>query len=298
MKLHVTLSLAALAAFAAVGTASAVEVDGVAANVGSDTILKSEVFAEMRRRNASADDYADIRNDLIDRKLILKAARDAKITLPSWVVDKSVREFIDRSFGGDRNKLIQSLSKQKMSYTEWFSRHKDDMTIAAMRWNVIDKNIVPGPADLKKEYSENSKRYRVGGKVTVSVILLKPEDMSLRDKISVEIQKKSFAELAKKYSADSRAADGGMWKDVVPGDVFKEEICEEIQKMPKGTISRWIEIDGWSFLLRKESEIPGRQLGFIDAYDEIAANVKDAQAKRAYQEWIERLREETYIKVF
>lgn len=292
----VVLSLA----LAVIGSPSARahEIDAIAANIGSDTILKSEVYAEMRRRNASAEDYVEIRNDLIDRKLILKAAKDMKITLPSWAVEKSVREFVDKSFGGDRNRLIESLSRQKMSYTEWYARHKDDMTIAAMRWNTIDKNIVPGPADLRREYDEHPEKYRVGGKVTVSVILLKPEDAALRDRISAEIQKSSFADLARKYSADSRAAEGGVWKDVVPSDVFKREICEEISQMPKGTISRWIEIDGWSFLLRKESETPGTQLSFIEAYEDIAAFVRESQAKRAYQQWLSRLREETYIKVF
>lgn len=278
--------------------AHALEVDSIAAKVGSDTILKSDVFREMRRLNAPAAEYIDVRNEMIDRRLILKSAIEAKVTMQDWVVENHIRDIIKKSFDGDRNKLIEALSRQKMSYTQWCSQLKDDMIVSAMRWNVIDKNIVASPGAMRREFAENPQRYSLGGKVTVSVILLKPEDSSKRDEISSAIKTKSFADLARQYSADSHASEGGVWKDVVAKDVFKEEICEEIAKMPKGTISRWIEIDGWSFLLRKDAETPGRQRSFLEAYDDIAANVKNELSKKAYGEWIERLRSETYIKVF
>ena len=83
-----------------------------------------------------------------------------------------------------------------------------------------------------------------------------------------------------------------------PEDLFKPEVCEEIEKMPKGTISHWIEIDGWSFLLRKDAETAGKALSFDEAYDQVEAAVKSEEARRLYNAWIERLRAETYIKVF
>ena len=43
---------------------------------------------------------------------------------------------------------------------------------------------------------------------------------------------------------------------------------------------------------------PGAAQTFDEAYDEIAENVKEAAAKKAYLAWIERLRAETYVKVF
>ena len=68
--------------------------------------------------------------------------------------------------------------------------------------------------------------------------------------------------------------------------------------MPKATISHWIEIDGWSFLLRKDAETTGKALSFDEAYDDIEAAVKEDEARRLYTAWVERLRAETYIKVY
>ena len=266
----------------------AVEVDGIAATVGTETILRSDVMNELARMGApDGRAYAEVLNTMIDRKLILKAARASKMTMQEWVVENRVREVVKKSFGGDRNKLIEQLGKQKMSYPEWYAKTKEDLIVGAMRWQVVDKNVTASPSALRKEYEAHQARYVKDHLVSVSVILLKPEEQAKRDEISRQLKEKSFEDLG-----------GKKYENVKPEELFKPEVCAEIEKMPKGTISHWIEIDGWSFLLRKDAETTGRQLAFDEAYDEIEAAVKEQEAKRLYSEWMERLRAETYIRVF
>ena len=271
-----------------ISTAHAVEVDGIAATVGTETILRSDVLNELARMGAQdGRAYADVLNEMIDRKLILKAARESKMTMQEWVVENRVREIINKSFGGDRNKLIETLGRQKMSYPEWYAKTKDDLVIGAMRWQVVDKNAIASPAAMRKEYEEHGSRYVKDHQVTVSVILLKPEEQERREEISKALKEKSFEDLG-----------GKKYENVKPEDIFKPEICAEIERMPKGTISHWIEIDGWSFLLRKDAETVGKRLSFEEAYDGIEAAVKEQESRRLYSAWLERLRAETFIKVF
>lgn len=270
-----------------ISTANAVEVDGIAATVGTETILRSDVMNEMARSGArDGRVYSDVLDEMINRKLILKAARESKMTMQEWVVENRVREIVNGSFGGDRNKLIEALGKQKMSYPEWYAKTKDDLVIGAMRWNVIDKNVTASPAAMRKEYEAHRSRYAKDHLVSVSVILLKPEEQARREEISKQLAEKTFEELG-----------GKKYENVKPEDLFKPEVCEEIEKMPKGTISHWIEIDGWSFLLRKDAETAGKALSFDEAYDQVEAAVKENEARCLYTAWIERLRAETYIKV-
>ena len=276
------------AAVALTAGVSAVEVDGIAAKVGSESILRSEVVAEMARlglRDASR--YAEVLNDMIDRKLMLKAARDSKMTMQEWVVENRVREIIQKAFGGDRNRLIETLGQQRVSYPEWYARMKEDMIVGAMRWNVINKNVTASPAEMRAEFAAHPERYVTDGRVTVSVILLTPEERARRAEVSAALKDKSFEELG-----------GKRYENVKPEDVFKPEVCAEIAAMPKGTISKWVDIDGWSFLLRKEDERPGKKLTFEEAFDEIEANVKEEKSKAAYLAWMARLRDEAYVKVF
>ena len=266
----------------------AVEVDGIAATVGAESILKSDVLNEMARLGVrDGVSYPEVLKEMIDRKLILKAARESKMTMQEWVVENRVREIVNRSFGGDRNKLIETLGKQKISYPEWYARTKDDLVIGAMRWNVVDKNAVASPAAMRAEYEAHKSRYAKDHLVSVSVILLKPEEAVRRDEISKALKEKSFEDLG-----------GKKYENVKPEELFKPEVCAEIEKMPKGTISHWIEIDGWSFLLRKDAETTGKTLSFDEAYDDIEAAVKEEETRRLYTAWVERLRAETYIKVY
>ncbi len=279
--------------------ALAEEIDGIAAKVGNEVILKSDVIMEMQRANiSSADMYGKIRDEMIDRKLILKAANEAKLTLQDWLVDNRVREIIDRAFDGDRNKLMETLSKQKISYPEWYQRMKEDMIVSAMRWNTVDKYVSASPSAMREEYLAHPEKYSIPDVVTVSVILLRPEDVGLREKISTALKDEDFAELARRFSADSHAAQGGVWKDVRPSEVFKSEVCEEIAKMPKGTLSHWVEIGGWSFLLRKDEETRGRARTFEEAYEDVEATVKNELANRMQAEWLKRLRAETFVRVY
>ena len=295
MRTHVlTLAAWAVAAFAA-SPLLAVEIDGVAATVGGETILKSEVRGEMRRSGLPPDRFNDTLNALVERKLVIRAAAQAKMTIQDWVVDNRVREIVESAFGGDRNRLSAALAKEKIPYAEWRDRVKDDLVAAAMRWNIVEKNVSASPGEMREEYEKHPEKYSKGGKTTVAVILLKPEDAAKRAEIDEALKTTDFGEIAKKYSADSKAKDGGVWKDIDPKEVFQEKIADEIAKMPVNTLSNWLDVDGWSFLLKKTAESETRPMPFAEAYDKIEAEVKKANAKKLYDAWIERLKSETYI---
>jgi len=290
------LYVLAAAAFAAIA-APAVEVDGIAAKVDSAAILRSDVVGELRRAGLPADRYDAMLREMVERRLILKAAAASKMTMQDWVVENRIREIITRSFDGDRNRLMEALAKQKTSYPEWRQRMQDDMVVAAMRWQTIDRNVSASPAAMREEYERNPGRYRSAGRASVSVILLKPEDVGKRGEVAEALGKEPFADVARRYSADSHAAEGGAWNDVVPEEVFRPEVCKALSSLGKGGVSDWIDLDGWSFLLRKDAETPPRAKTFAEAYEEIEANVREQVAARMYSQWIDRLKAEAYISV-
>ena len=294
MKKTSSVAVALFVAF----SAFAVEVDGIAARVGSSVILKSDVIGEMRRAGVGPDRYAVVRGEMIERELMLKAAATAKLQMQDWVVENRVREIVTTVFGGDMNKFKATLAKDRVTFPEWRQRLKDDMVVAAIRWQMVDKTVSASPADMRKEYEAHPERYASDSRVTVSAILLGPGDVEKKPEIEEALKTEPFGEVAKKYSSDARAKDGGQWKDVKPEDVFRPEICDEIAKMKKGETSRWIELDGWSFLIRKDDETTGAKMSFEEAYDAVAQNVRKELADKRYRDWINRLKSETYIKVY
>ena len=290
-------SSAAAALFVAL-SAFAVEVDGTAARVGSAVILRSDIVGEMRRAGVGAEKYDEVRTGMIERQLMLQAATAAKLQMQDWVIENRIREIVSHAFDGDLNKLKAVLAKDRVSYSEWRQRLKEDMLVAAMRWQVVEKNVAATPAAMRDEYAAHPERYRADPRATVSVIFLKPEDLSKTEEIEGVIASDGFAEAARRYSADARAKDGGQWKDVKPEEVFRPEICKAIEALKVGETSKWVELDGWKFLIRKDAESFGGIRSFAEAYDDVAANVKAAESERLYKAWIGRLRDEAYIKVY
>lgn len=292
MKIEVALALGLLAS-----AAVAVGVDGIAAKVDTAVILRSDVINELRRMGADASRFEEVRNDMIERKLIVKAAEASKMTIQEWVIDNRIRELIAQMFNGDRNRLMEALARQKISYPEWRQRIREDMIVSAMRWQVVDKNVTASPAEVRAEYAGHPERYALGRLVTVSVILLKPEDAEKREKVDAALKDEPFADVARRYSAGVNAAKGGVWKDVNPEESFRPEVCAEIERTAVGKVGKWIELDGWNFLIRKDAESAARKRSFTEAYDDIVANVKEAKAKKIYEAWLDRLRSAAYISI-
>ena len=311
-----TLALSALFAAAA----GAAMLDGVAAKVNDIVITVGDVMTEINRNpntrkyfaSSKPEDaaklYSEALDTLIDNKLILRSAADKKMEMQEWVVDNRIREIVKDGFDGDMNKLTAALAQSRVALSDWRNTIRDSMIIQAMRYQIIEKNLQATPAAMHKEYEAHRDRYVKEPKTTVSVILLRPPRADDKDTPSVttrgeellaRLEKgENFADLARVYSADSHAKEGGQWKDVKPDEAFRPEIAEAIAKLKVGEFSNLVNLDGWGFIVRKDAETVGKQLTFAEAYDEIARRVKADAAKAEYEAWMKRLRAESFVKKY
>ena len=312
--------LSLFAAIAVSAVAGAAMLDGIAARIDSRVITVGDVMSELRRHPeirervvSSANEsemqalYRAALDTLIERRLILKAAEAKKMEIPEWVIDNQIREIVHDMFGDDMNRLEEELSRSKIPMTEYRNTIKEDITVRGMRQQMIEQYVTASPSAMRKEYRDHPERYRQESKVSVRVILLKPPtpgdgqaSINTRSaQIDEELAKgESFSDLAIKYSADSHAKDGGLWKDVNPEESFRPEIASAIAKLEVGKVSKMIDLDGWGFIVKKESETGAKTMSFEEAYEKISWTVRNAAAKKAYDEWIARLKDDAFIKIY
>ena len=71
-----------------------------------------------------------------------------------------------------------------------------------------------------------------------------------------------------------------------------------IAKLEVGKVSKMIDIDGWGFIVKKEAETGSKTMSFEQAYDKISWTVRNDTAKKAYDEWIARLKDDAFIKIY
>ena len=303
-------------ALAACACAHGVVLDGLAAKVNDAVITVSDVgdaIGDLKRNGVvQGEDFKTVYSNtvefLVERRLILQLAAEKKVTFPEWVVDGRIRDIVKDKFDGDMNKLNAMLTQLKMPLSEWRNMIRDDMIVNAMRQQFVEKYVTATPTDMAREYKENRHLYRREAKASVSVILLKPADpgdknlpsVSTRgEEILARLEKgEDFADLARQFSADSHAKDGGAWKDVNPEEAFRPEIAKTIASLKVGEFSKLVDLDGWGFIVRKDAETAAQELSFAEAYEDVERNVKKKLGIEAYRAWIQRLREAAFIKIY
>lgn len=296
---------------------SAILLDGVAAYVNSDMITIAEVMNEVRRSPYAESSpkvrerrlrelYRATLDALIDRKLILASAKKSKMQLQPWAVDNRIREIVANNFDGDQSKLHNLLAERQITLEEWRKNIEEDLIVSAMRYQQVEKRATPTPAEVRAEYEANKGRYQTENAVAVSMIVLDPPDTAADETVEARAAKIAaalkagtpFAKLAKMYSKDAKAADGGSWGKVNPEDVFRKEIVEALAKLVPGEVSSVLIIDGYGYIVRKDEQQDVRVLTFEEAAPYVESHLKMRTSERLYKEWTERLRKEAYIKIF
>ncbi len=297
---------------------TAMLLDGVAAYVNSEMITIAEVMLEVRRSpwaaNVAADQrekrlremYSATLNALIDRKLILAAARNSKMTLQGWAVDNRVREIVADNFDGDQVKLHQLLADRKITFEEWKQNLEEDLLVTAMRYQKVDNRVNPTPKEIREEYETNQGRYQTEKAVGVSMIILDPPqdegDKSVNER-ALEIEERlaegaSFASLARIYSKDAKASQGGSWGKVNPEDVFRKEIVNVLDRLEAGETSPVIVLGDYGYIVRKDEQQDGRVLSFEEASRFVENRLRMQKSEELYRAWMKNLRADAFVKIF
>ena len=292
---------------------SATIVDGIAAKVDGDVITVGEVLAEVRKDPVmhlpglvKADFrrmYRQTLDNMIDRRLILRDAEVQKLQMQDWVVDNRIREIVKDNFNGDFSALRAAIDDAHIHYDEWKRTIREDLIAQAMQYQTVTRNIKVSPGAMRAEYAVNADHYSVSNSLDVSVILLGDADGKSSGERAKEALRRldggeSFADVAKAMSADPRSADGGVWKDVHPAEMFKPEIVDALNKLNVGERSDPIELQGWVTIIRKDAEHQGVRRSFGEAYNDIQNTVRAREARRLHKEWISRLRDRSFIVVY
>jgi len=325
MKTAATFIAAALAASALVADESkivtekvragnnATIVDGIAAKVDGDAITIGEVLKEVRRDpvlHLPGTGVADIKRmyrqtleNMIDRKLILRDAEEQKLQMQDWVVDNRIREIVKDNFKGDFSALRAAIDNAGILYDSWKRTIRDDLIVQSMQYQMVARNVIVSPSAMRAEFAANTDKYAVSNSFDVSVILLGEADGKSAAERAAEAVKRldggeDFAAVAKAMSADSHAQEGGAWKNVQPADTFKPEIVEALDALGVGGRSAPVELHGWVTIIRKDAEHVGTRRTFTEAYEDIKNNVRISEAKRLHKEWMERLRDRSYIVIY
>jgi len=293
-----------------------ISVDGVVAYVNDAVITFSDVMVEVNRMPM---DYAPPEqreqrrwemfnatlNAMVNRRLVLDYAKKTKVQLQPWAVDARIREIVQNNFDGDQTKLYDSLADRKMSIEEWKTLLEEDLLLSAMRYQYVEKRVSVSPSEIRAEYEANKARYQTEGAVAVSMIVLAPPADASEGTITERANMiaaalkdgTSFADLARRYSKDSKAQNGGSWGKINPEDVFFKDLATAVTQLRPGQVTPLVVQSGYGYIARKDEQQDLRVLTFDEAAQFVEGRLKVEKSEKMFKEWVARLRNEAYIKI-
>ncbi len=300
-----------MAAMVGMVRADASQFDGVAAYVNNkvitiDTVMKelhmSFNFASLSQQEAYAkvrELFPVVRDLAIERVLILKAYEDSGMTLPSDVINRRMQDIIARDFGGDEALLKSMLRERQMTYEEWAKLIRENTIVAAMRQFQVTQKVIVSPKMVKDYYAAHKQSYGKLEGVHIRTLLLSPEQgTSVAEEVLAAFAKgESWESLAKTYSQDAKAAEGGNWGFIIPANEFNAEIADKVTALKVGERLGPINMMGYLLFVEKLDERRTDPPPLAEIWSEVEAQVRNELGMKRYEAWVNDLRSNAYIKV-
>jgi peptidyl-prolyl cis-trans isomerase SurA len=299
-------------------------VNGIAAVVNGEVIT----FSQVRELSAAQEKSAagtyqgdelqkkikDVRQqairELIDRALILQEFRKREFTIPSYIVDDSVRKIIREEFGGDRMAFVRTLQAQGFTMARFRAVEQDKITVQAMRQSKTSDNIIVSPLKIREYYDKNSAAYTTPAQVKLRMIVLHEGDASgdasssgavSKKQMATEIHDKlvggaDFGSLAQMYSEDSSNENQGDW-GWIERKTLNDELANVAFSLKQGEISPVIEVDNAYYILMVEAKKPAVTKPLGEVQQEIVQNLIQQEKLKTQEQWLQSLRDKAYIKI-
>jgi peptidyl-prolyl cis-trans isomerase SurA len=254
----------------------------------------AELDAQVREQSKN------LLRDLIDQALMVQKAKDLDINVDTDLVRQldDIRKNLSLP---TQDELKQEVEKQGLSWEDFTDNMKRKLLMREVIGREVGGRIMISREDIRKYFEAHKKDFESPGGLHLAQILIstekrKPEEAEKRAKDALaEIKAGArFAEVAKKYSDDPTASEGGDAGFFKPG-TLAAKISEAVSKLDVGETTDLVETShGFMIFKVLEKVRPG-----IPAFEEVDQRVQEMlyneKMQPALRQYLVTLRKESYI---
>jgi peptidyl-prolyl cis-trans isomerase SurA len=289
--------------------------DRVIAVVNNDAITLGELEEAMAAARADArqrppgDDEAirrEFLNRFIETRLQLQEADREKITADDTEVDEELTERIKKTNLKDVDEFKEALKGQGISYDSVRRRLRDNIKLGKVIRRKVTIRVTVTDAEIDRYLDENREKLETGLGYHARHILIVPEATTdagweaarIRTQVVKDQLREGaeFAELAKKFSADATARDGGDLGTLKRGEL-SQEIESRILALKPGEVSEPYRSDLGYHIFRLESKEGLEGEGLTRAKAQIREILFRQKYEARLDAWLREIRERAVIEV-
>jgi len=289
--------------------------DGIAAQVGPDIVLVSEVLervapleAKMRDAGMSDQDIAKLRASgleaLIEERLIAQIVTRSELHASEAEIDQTV-DMIARENGITREQLEQSVRAQGLAVEEYRRELKGELERRKVVGMMVASKVEVEEDEVRRLFDERFAEQPEGGETVHlrQVLVGNGEPGTEQDDTACSLVRKaheraeageSFEKIASEIShvAPTQGGDIG-WLHT---DSLANWMIEVVGGLEAGDISGVIELPFGCSMLKLMERRVFEPTTYADAKGPLQMELYEKKLEAGFREWMESVRENTYIE--
>jgi peptidyl-prolyl cis-trans isomerase SurA len=308
--------LAALLLAFVTGAARAEQLaDGIAAQVGSDIVLISDVMeaaapTAARARAAGAGDaelrelYGEVLEQMIERALIRQVVKRAEIGATDAEVDEAIAG-IARENGITPEKIRQSVEEQGMPYAVYRERIRGEIEHAKVLNDVVAARVRVSDEEVRALYDEQLAKQPQGGDefdLRLIVVTTQGEEPGAKTVACARVAEararvaagEPFEAVAREVS-EANPEQGG-----AQGWVHESQLARwmrpAVEGLQAGGLSELVESDFGCAVVLVEDRRAFVPLPFEKAKPRLHQALAEQRMAQEYAKFVEKLRSQTYVE--
>jgi peptidyl-prolyl cis-trans isomerase SurA len=244
--------------------------------------------------------FKDSLDQLVERQLILHSFDTEGYHLPESVVDGLVQDRIRDRFG-DRVTLMKTLQAQGETFEEFRKEIRDQYIVSALRNKNVSQEIIISPYKVENYYQTHQGDFKIEDEIKLRMIVLNKTSADDTNTVNLarEIQTKikggaAFADMETVYTQGSQQKEGDWYERTV----LRKELADVAFNLKVGEVSDVIETPESCYLVLVEQTRPSRIKPLGEVRDDIEKTLRTQDQARIEKQWIDRLKQKTFIRIF
>lgn len=283
--------------------------DGIAAHVNDKVITLDTAMRELynnfdltrvppsQQAQKVKELYPVVLDLLIDRILILQAYESSGMVIPDKIISSRIQTIIAEEFGGDEARLKERLKKIRLTHPEWAQKVRENVILQAMRQTFVNEKIKVSPRMVREYYVAHKENYAPKAGTHVRTILLQGTEVQAENLWQALEEGQPFDKIAKQFSIDEKAAQGGDWGFVSLNENFAPAVITLIEETNVGERNRLNMGGDFHLIIEKVAVQVGDIPPLQSIWTQVERDVYNKKAEELYKTWTDGLRKRAYIKV-